>query len=258
MTLRSKWLLTLLLACSFTTPVSAVEWGDLKGRFVYDGTAPKPAPMTITKDIECCGPYQAEIVDQRLLVGETGGLQNVFVYLKASDEAQPEVHSDYVAAAAKPTKIDNLHCMFYPHGVGLWAGKQSLLVINSDPIGQAVKLDCTKNASINALMPVGGQVEAKFDVGETLPRMVSCGVHPWESAYLLIHSNPYFAVSDKEGNFVIKNIPAGEWTFQFWQEKAGYLVAKPEWEKGRVTLTIKAGENDLGEVKCSPDLFNKE
>ena len=43
-------------------------------------------------------------------------------------------------------------------------------------------------------------------------------------ARLLVRPDPYFAVSDKDGNFEIKNLPAGtELEFQVWQEKSGYV-----------------------------------
>lgn len=255
---RLSWMFVALSGMLVASgPVAAAEWGNLKGRFVYDGAAPSPVALLITKDVEVCGKYPGETVDQSLLIGGENGLRNVFIYLKAKDDALPEVHPDIVTAAEKPAKIDNTHCMFYPHAIGLWAGKQSLLVVNNDPIGQAAKIDTSKNAPLNALVPIGGQIEHKFDVGESLPKLVSCGVHPWETAYLLIHNSPYFAVSDKNGNFVMPNLPAGEWTFQVWHEKVGYLVAKPEWEKGRFTMTIQPGDNDLGTIEVAPSLFDK-
>ena len=79
----------------------------------------------------------------------------------------------------------------------------------------------------------------------------------------MIKDNPYMAVTDETGMFEIKDLPTGEWTFQFWQEAAGYLSdvkvdGKAEkWKKGRTELTIAAGENDLGTVAVAPALFEK-
>jgi len=36
-----------------------------------------------------------------------------------------------------------------------------------------------------------------------------CNVHPEMSGYIFVVPTPYFAVTDKEGNFVIKNVPPG-------------------------------------------------
>jgi hypothetical protein len=96
-----------------------------------------------------------------------------------------------------------------------------------------------------------------------MPAKISCALHPWMSGYLLIHESPYMGVSDEDGKLEIKHLPAGKWTFQFWQEKAGNLRRverdgkATEWSKGRVELTIKAGANSLGEIKLTPAAFSE-
>lgn len=235
------------------------EWGSLSGSFVFVGDAEKPEPLKITKDNECCDKYQDEIFDQSLLLGDNKELTNVFVWLRTSRRGpKVSIHPDYEKAAAEDVLIDNTHCMFYPHAAGVWAGKQTLLVKNSDPIAQAAKIDTLINAPLNATIPIGGEVTHKFEKGEPLPLPVLCGVHPWESAQLLIHSNPYYAVSGKDGKFMIKNLPVGEWEFQFWHEKSGYLEAKDGWRRGRAKIEIKPGDNDLGTIECAQALFEKD
>ncbi len=39
------------------------------------------------------------------------------------------------------------------------------------------------------------------------------------SGYLVVAPTPYFAVTDKEGNFVIKDVPAGHYTLKTWSEE---------------------------------------
>jgi len=244
--------------CGVTSvPASAADWGNLSGRFVYDGTAPKPKPLTITKDNQVCDQYQSEVVEQHLLVGEQSGLSNVFVYMRPPKGKTLDIHPDYRKAAEKPALIENFHCMFYPHAVAVWAKEQKVLVRNSDPIPQVVKIDVLLSTPINLSMGIGGQVEHTFPRGERLPSLVTCGIHPWESAWLLVSENPYFAVTNENGEFSIKNIPAGEWEFQVWHEKAGYLLAKPEWKSGRFTQVVKAGENSLGTLKVTPAMIEK-
>lgn len=239
--------------------LSAAEWGNLSGTFLYDGQASKPAPLSITKDIECCGQFQNEIVDQSLLVGSSGGLSNVFIYLKQAPDKKAPIHPDYEKeASAKPAVLDNLHCMLYPHGLGVWATKQTLHIKNSDPIGHAAKIDFFKNPPINALIPVGGSLDQKYQVAEAVPTVVLCGVHPWESAYLLVHDSPYFAITDKDGKFTLANLPVGEWQFTVWHEKCGYVNAMPAWKRGVFTMAIKAGDNDLGTIKVPNTVFKKK
>lgn len=46
---------------------------------------------------------------------------------------------------------------------------------------------------------------------------IYCNIHPEMIAYILVLSNPYFAISDKEGNFVIRLIPDGNYMVRVWQ-----------------------------------------
>jgi len=46
-----------------------------------------------------------------------------------------------------------------------------------------------------------------------------CNVHPEMQSYVIVLQNPYFAVTDKEGNFNIENIPPGNYTLKVWNEK---------------------------------------
>lgn len=234
------------------SPADAQEWGDLTGTFVLTEKAPTPKQLEITKDLECCGQYKEEIVDETIIVGEAGGLSGVYIWLRPSAKQKVTVHPDVEKQMTEnPAVIENLHCKFQPHTVALWAGKQKLIVKNSDPIPQVVKIDMIKNQAINVTMGIGDTVEQKFPVAERLPGKVTCGLHPWESAFLLASETPYYATTDKTGKFTIKNIPAGEWEFQLWHESVGYFAAKPAWDKGRLTQKIKAGANDLGEVKLT-------
>lgn len=253
-----RWLVVVALISSAMSGIAnAAEWGNFSGQFVYEGTPPTPKQLPITKDPEYCGKYPDETVDQTLLTGPDKGIRNIYVWLKTTASQKFDIHPDLAAAASTPVKLDNLHCMFAPHCIGLWAGKQGLQVVNSDPIGQAVKIDCLKNASVNSLIPIGGTFEHKFLTSESIPCPISCGVHPWESGFVLLHNSPYFAVTDRDGRFNIPNLPTGEWTFQFWHEKVGYFAIKPEWEKGRMKTKIKLGDNDLGTIAIKPERFLK-
>ena len=71
------------------------------------------------------------------------------------------------------------------------------------------------------------------------------------------------AVSDADGRVHIENLPVGNWTFQVWHEQAGYignvsLGGKPvSWKQGRMSLTIRRGENDLGDVAIAASQFQQ-
>ena len=43
------------------------------------------------------------------------------------------------------------------------------------------------------------------------------------TAYIKVFNNPYFAVTDEDGNFKIKDAPAGKYHIVAWQETVGFL-----------------------------------
>lgn len=236
------------------------DGGDLKGRFVYDGNPPVRKPVVITADQAFCG--KQNILEENLVVNPANrGVANVIVWLYlARGDAPPAIHSSYAETEKAEVHMDCHGCRFDPHARVLRI-TQTLLIRNLNPIGDSAKIDTLSNPPINIVIPIEGQWRQSYASAERMPARVSCSLHPWESGWLLVKEHPYMAVSNADGSFAIKNLPAGKWTFQFWHEQSGYLTevkfqGKPTaWKRGRVEFEIKPGENDLGDVLLAPDLF---
>lgn len=245
-----------------STAVQAQGWSDLTATFVIDGAAPKPKALVINKDVEVCGKHN--LVDESLVVNSANnGIANVVVYLYVAPRVgkKPPVHESYKAHEKDSVVLDNHNCRFEPH-IAVLRTTQTLVAGNKDPVGHNTNMSLLKNPPQNPLIPGGGSYKFNFTIEESLPMPVSCGIHPWMKGYLVVKEHPYAGVSDKDGKVTIKNVPAGKWTFQFWQEAAGFIAeakqnGKPvKWERGRVQLDIKAGApTDLGEIKLSPKIF---
>ena len=242
----------------------AVEegWGHLMGRFVYDGEAPRQGQLNVNKDVEFC--TKKHPLDESLVVNSAnGGVRDVIVwlYLGRGDEA-PKLHPSYAESAATPVRLDNEWCRFEPH-VQLVQTSQTLVVGNKDEVGHNTKCDPFNNPGFNLTVPTGQEITQTFAKAERLPADVSCSIHPWMTGLILIQDHPYMAVSDDEGNFNIQNLPAGKWTFQVWHKLPGYVDnvslggKATEWRRGRAEFEIKSGDNNLGDIKLKPALFNK-
>ena len=67
-------------------------------------------------------------------------------------------------------------------------------------------------------------------------RVRRCAVPP-EQGYIAVFKHPFFAVTDKDGAFDLKNLPPGNYTITAWQEKLGTQTQK---------VTITAGKEDTG------------
>ncbi len=250
------------LGCGFAATVAIARivrgatksWGNLKGRFVYDGPPVERKKLVVDRDIECCGKF--DIRDESLMVAADGGLANVFVYLRSRVGAIPP---EMTAAVADRVLLDNRDCIFIPHCLTVWFPRQKLYIVNSDPVAQNVAFSPLGDRPANIILtpPPGPTAEAlwEFRRSQTAPFLVKCNYHPWESAYILVRDNPYMAISETDGSFHIMMIPPGLHEFQLWHERVGYLNT-PQWPRGRFEIDIKPGvTTDLGTIRLSPQIF---
>ncbi|KAA1260390.1 hypothetical protein LF1_29300 [Rubripirellula obstinata] len=246
------------IAFLFTTlHSSAAETGDLKIQFKYGGDAPEAKSITPTADGEYCGKH--EIVDPRLLVnGENQGLKNVLVYVYTGRGGSD---LDYDGGEPETKELANQDCQFEPHIVIAKAG-DTLKVTNPDEIGHNANIQFFKNDSVNPMIPAGQEILVELEEPEPAPITVSCNIHPWMTAKLVVLDHPYAAVSDSDGNLVIKGLPVGEeLVFRMFHESARIKEAevdgkKVKWKKSRFEVKIQPGVNDMGTVVLDADQFD--
>lgn len=232
-------------------------WGaSLTGTFVYQGDAPTLAPIVPTKDAEFCGNH--ELVDETLIVNPANkGIANIVVFVRT---AKAPVAESYGEMKGQQVTLANKNCRFEPHVLPVWL-EQTMVVTNEDPVAHNTNLASLgdKEGSFNEMLTQGGDKSVTFSKSQNNGQPAACNIHPWMKGYVLPRDNPYFAVTDQDGKFTIKDLPAGvELEFQVWQEKAGNLPAKAEWSSGRFKLTFEAdAPTDLGTIEIVPSLFAK-
>ena len=139
---------------------------------------------------------------------------------------------------------------------------QSLKVINADPLGNNIYLQTFFNPPSNQVLLAGKSTLFKMSKEELRPVNFGSNVRNWMQGVLVVRSNPYVVVSDDKGTFTIANLPAGEkLEFRTWHEKAGF-VKNVSFNRGhldnrgRLMLSIKPGENDSGDIRLPPKLFD--
>ncbi len=176
--------------------------GDITGKVSLKGTPKPEVPIDLGASCGPLNPNPTKATTRHYVTSKDGGLANVFVYLKDAKAAP--------ATGDGPT-LDQLGCMYEPYVMGVVAG-QKFKVKNSDATLHNVHATPKINKEFNFGQPIKGQVNEKvFDQPEVLVR-VKCDVHPWMFAYVGVAENPYFAVTDKDGNFKISGVPDGKYT----------------------------------------------
>ena len=115
--------------------------------------------------------------------------------------------------------IDQKGLMFVPHIVAVEQGT-TVDFLNSDSVAHNVfwiSISGNKKLGHNlGTWPKGQKQAFKFDNPGVVPLL--CNVHPEMSAYVVVSPTPYFAETDKSGEFKIENVPDGTYTVTAWHE----------------------------------------
>src|SRR5579864_7161076 len=122
-------------------------------------------------------------------------------------------------APAQHALIDQRKMTFVPKVTVVVQGT-TVDFLNSDPVGHNVYwplISGNKKLAHNlGTWPKGDKKSFQFnDPGAA---SLLCNVHPEMSGYVVVVPTPYFAVTGKDGEFEIKNVPAGTYTLKTWSE----------------------------------------
>jgi len=242
------------------TTANPTGFATFTGTIKVNGQPPAMPPIPVTGgDAGYCAPGGRAPLMETVIVGPDGGFKNVLVYV---DMPIPETweHADDVAKRdlllAGPNAFDQKGCMFVSH-VFAMRSTQKTEVKNSDTVSHNTNIKGTGKAkSTNEIIPAGKSIVYAPGGASRGPFSVNCNIHPWMDSYISVHDNPYFAVTDDQGKFEIKNVPAGvDLTFRIWQERVkanwtGVKVngAEAKWSKNKFVLNLKPDSSENWEV----------
>ena len=152
----------------------------------------------------------------------TGTIKGTVKVLRSRNSADAVVYLERIgdntfAPPEKHAMIDQKNLRFIPHVLPILKGT-TVDFPNSD------------NVRHNVLSPPGTAKQfnlGTYDVGVTksvtfeeegeVPLL--CNVHTEMSAFIVVLPNPYFAVTDRRGNFSIEGVPPGTYTLETWHER---------------------------------------
>lgn len=205
------------LAAAATAPLGAegyqetsvADGGEVKGRVYFEADYPPPETTRPDRDADTCG---LKLPVERFVVDESSkGLANVVVSIEGIGRGK-------AFATIKP-QLDQLKCRYTPRVLVVRPG-QEFQVTNQDPILHNIHAYSGDDTVFNLAQPFQGQASAQSVAEEGVVR-VTCDVHSWMEAWLLVIDSPYFAVSDAQGNFSITDVPPGEYSVRMWHELLG-------------------------------------
>jgi hypothetical protein len=200
-------------------PVSAapMEAGSITGTIFFKGTPPAVKTIDTSMDPACNLTGPSKLPTEQFVV-KGGKLANVFLYVKSGP---PEAMSGGAVASA-PVVLDQQHCQYVPHVIGVMQGGY-VQIRNSDPTMHNIHTMPTDvgNETIDISQGPRGQPVTKQFQRPELMIPVRCNNHPWMNAFINVSATPYFAVSDADGHFELRGLPAGTYTIGAVHEKMG-------------------------------------
>jgi carboxypeptidase family protein len=178
--------------------------GEIAGRIILNGTP--PPERILNADPICSKP----IMTHTFAVGESNGLADAVVFLKQGiDRTAFPVSTNVVT-------ILFTNCDVQPYLTAL-VSRQTVNFRDGEGAEHYLSLSdsgITRTLIVpKKIVPMKSEVQFRF----TRPRLfvpVVCLKHPWEKAFICVLENPFFAVTDKNGNFDIPNVPPGTYTIE--------------------------------------------
>lgn len=248
------------------------DTGSIKGRVVYAGDPPMLPPITDRPDFKTNSDKahceQGPTANQSWVIGQDKGVANVFVWVKPPGR-------DYFVVPESKRKdtrevvVDQPHCAFEPHAVVLFPkyrddkGKeqstgQTFVVKNSAPINHNTKLQGSPKANPEKNVLIKGKSgdtvnQEKFDINpDSQAISIQCDLHKWMNGYAWAFDHPYAALTDKDGYFEIKDVPAGSEIYVVaWHEGGGYLLPDGKGSNLGQKITVEKGKPSVVDFKVT-------
>lgn len=176
--------------------------GRVTGRVTYSG------PMPLTQFPDNSG-RKRKLLEVN---SKNRGLREAVAYLipepNAAAPRRPIAEAEF-----KPVVVDQRDETFLPHVIAVREG-QPVVFTNSDQSNHNVRTASLDDQNVFNVYtpPSGNSYTHRFRKDRRdRPVRVGCDIHTWMSAWIYVFDHPYFAVTNKAGEFRIENVPAGKY-----------------------------------------------
>lgn len=244
-----------LLAALLTVSAADAQWATVKGQVVLPPNVPIPKQpaLNVTQDKDHCL-SKGQILDEAVIVNPANrGIKNVVVWLRPDS---PDVKATFskaqinpADAARKPAEVViSQPCCMFVNRIAIARPGDTLVVKNPAPVPHNFFWSSTNNGEFNVTIPKMDEWKMPQPfVSETTPIQYKCTIHGWMKGYVRVFDHPYYAITDENGKFEIKDAPVGKFNIVYWHENKGFKGGV----KGRLgePITITAPTTDLKPVE---------
>ncbi len=109
--------------------------------------------------------------------------------------------------------------------------------LNSDRLLHNLHSASRDNPAFNRTQPKGRTIPIAFRKPEII--RIDCDLHPWMRAWVVVAEHPFYAVTNDRGEFVLENLPRGNYTLQVWHESLGVVKKDVAVSDGVTAVTVE-------------------
>lgn len=202
--------------------ISVIDGGSVKGKVQFIGSPPDPSVFRLNRypDQMYCGALSdgsGYRVLREVLMDSTGGLKDVIVTIEGVTRGKPFLLQE--------TTLEANICQFVPY-VSVMRNDHPLIVKNIDSVSHDLQVYERDREHVlimfhrPALTKGGTQGRIHF-TGDRRGVIMQCGMHPYMQGHGLAVDNPYYAITESDGSFAIRDLPAGTYRMRAWHPRLG-------------------------------------
>lgn len=184
----------------------------LTGTLDFDGVFPADTVIQLPADAAGCG---QRITDHR--VQHTGTrIGGAIVWITDIRTGKP-------LPLGRRFELVNEDCMLSPQ-VQAVVAPATLNVASEDVALHRDRIINVGTGELEGIAPFNDNGEVvPFDrlLDGTEQLEITCDLHPWAKAWILVLDHPYFATSEKNGTFSIEDVPPGSYHVKAWHPLLG-------------------------------------
>ncbi|MFI5305599.1 MAG: hypothetical protein ACHQYP_12495 [Nitrospiria bacterium] len=213
------------------TEIPVEKGGELSGTITFNGEPPINQVTKVVLNPEYCG---NTVYDETYVVNsQNKGLGNVVVSIEEIEKGKK--------ADDKLIILENLKCHFVPHVQAGMVGNY-FEIRNLDPVLHNNHVRINGRTILNMATPPNG-TNVKKKLSDPGIINTACDLHTFMKGAIFVSKNPYFAVTDKDGNYTISNIPPGKYQVKIWHEalpsQEKEIVISP---RKKINLSMELGK----------------
>jgi hypothetical protein len=193
-------------------PITVTGGARLTGTIDFEGPIPADSVITLPVDQPGCGPTLTDRAVER-----TGTrIGGVVVWLTDIRAGKP-------LPVERRFELRNEDCLLSPR-VQTVIGPGTLNIASEDVAMHRNRIVNVGTGEMEAIAPFNDNGEViPFDrlLEKPAELEITCDLHPWSKAWILVLDHPYFTVSAKTGAFSIDDVPPGTYKVKAWHPRLG-------------------------------------